>query len=473
MMHPSRNDCDPTKAAPPIVRAVRGSLFFFLNDPGTDTDPADSYQYYDDGILVLSDDGHIADIGSTADMRARYALTTGEIIDYSGRLIIPGFIDTHSHYPQSEIIATYGHQLIQWLEKHAFPAEAQFADKNYASSVSRFFLNELLRNGTTTALIFGSVHKVSVEALFEEAEKLNMRIIGGKVMMDRNAPQYLLDTPETAYADSKALIDTWHNKRGRIRYAITPRFAITSSSAQLKAAQQLYHAYDDVYLQTHVSENQDEIAWIRQLFPSSKSYLNVYHDFGLLGPRSVFAHGIHLTDDEFKLLADNHAAIAFCPTSNLFLGNGLFNVDQACQANIRLALGTDIGAGTSFSILKTMAEAYKVAQLQKADASKPEKPGKHAALTPFKAFYMATLGAARALYLEDNIGTLQPGKEGDFIVLNPDTTPLLSFRMQKSSSLADRLFAFMTLADDRAIEAVYLMGRCWRNNDKQSRIDTI
>ncbi|MBX3628766.1 MAG: guanine deaminase [Nitrosomonas sp.] len=445
-----------------MVRAVRGSLFFFLNDPGTDTDPAGSYQYYDDGILVLSDDGYIADVGSTTDMRSRYTLTADETIDYSGRLIIPGLIDTHSHYPQSEIIATYGHQLIQWLEKHAFPAEAQFTDKNYASSISRFFLNELLRNGTTTALIFGSVHKISVEALFEEAEKLNMRIIGGKVMMDRNAPQYLLDTPETAYSDSKALIDTWHNKRGRIRYAITPRFAITSSGEQLKAAQRLYHVYDDVYLQTHVSENQDEIAWVKQLFPSSKSYLNVYHDFGLLGPRSVFAHGIHLTDDEFKLLADRNAAIAFCPTSNLFLGSGLFSVDHACLANIRLALGTDIGAGTSFSMLKTMAEAYKVVQLKK--ASYTAKPEKHTTLTPFKAFYMATLGAARALYLEESIGTLQPGKEGDFIVLNPDATPLLRFRMQKSSSVADRLFAFMMLADDRAIEAVYLMGQRWQNN---------
>lgn len=444
-----------------IPKAVRGSLFFFLDDPGTDNDPVSSYRYYEDGILILTDDGHIADIGSTTDMQSRYSLTHRDIIDHSGKLIVPGFIDTHTHYPQSGIIAAYGHQLIEWLEKYAFPAEAEFIDKHYARTISRFFLSELLRNGTTTALIFGSVHKVSAEALFEEAEKLNMRIIGGKVMMDRNAPQYLLDTPETAYSDSKALIETWHNKRGRIRYAVTPRFAATSSNEQLQIAQRLYHAYDDVYLQTHVSENQHEIAWVKQLFPSSKSYLNVYNDFGLVGPRSIFAHGIHLTDDEFKLLADKNAAIAFCPTSNLFLGSGLLNFNHACLANVRLTLGTDIGAGTSFSMLKTMAEAYKVIQLQNNSASVSKKK---TALTPFKAFYMATLGAARALFLENKIGTLQPGKEGDFIVLNPDATPLLSFRMKKTLTLADRLFALMMLADDRAIDTVYLMGKRWQNN---------
>ncbi|MDC8445377.1 MAG: guanine deaminase [Nitrosomonas sp.] len=448
-----------------MARAIRGSLFFFLDDPGADHNPVGSYQYFEDGILVLTDDGHIADIGSATNMQSRYGLANRDIIDHSGKLIVPGFIDTHTHYPQSEIIAAYGHQLIQWLDKYAFPAEAKFYDKHYARTISRFFLSELLRNGTTTALIFGSVHKVSAEALFEEAEKLNMRIIGGKIMMDRNAPQHLLDTPETAYSDSKALIETWHNKRGRISYAVTPRFAATSSSEQLQAAQRLYHAYDDMYLQTHVSENQHEIAWIKQLFPSSKSYLNVYNDFGLVGPRSIFAHGIHLTDDEFKLLADKNAAIAFCPTSNLFLGSGLFNFDQACLINVRLTLGTDIGAGTSFSLLKTMAEAYKVVQLQSnsASASKKKTP-----LTPFKTFYMATLGAARALYLEDKIGTLQPGKEGDFIVLNPDATPLLNFRMRKTLSLADRLFTLMMLADDRAIDAVYLMGKRWQNSEAYS-----
>lgn len=468
-MPPYSSESDLTNAATlnssataSLVRAVRGSLFFFLDDPGSDNDPVGSYQYYEDGILVLTDDGHIADIGSTTDIQSKYGFAIRDIIDHSGKLIVPGFIDTHTHYPQSEIIAAYGHQLIQWLDKYAFPVEAKFADKNYACAISQFFLTELLRNGTTTALIFSSVQKVSVEALFEEAEKLNMRIIGGKIMMDRNAPQYLLDTPETAYSDSKALIETWHNKRGRIRYAVTPRFAATSSGEQLKAAQRLYHAYDDMYLQTHVSENQYEIAWIKQLFPSSKSYLNVYNDFGLVGPRSVFAHGIHLTDDEFKLLAEKNAAIAFCPTSNLFLGSGLFNFDQACLANVRLTLGTDIGAGTSFSMLNTMAEAYKVVQLQSNSASASKKK---TALTPFKAFYMATLGAARALYLEDKIGTSQPGKEGDFIVLNLDSTPLLSFRMKKTQSLTDRLFALMMLADDRAIDAVYLMGKRWQNNN--------
>ena len=433
-------------------------MFFLVSDPGTAIDPGNAYRYYEDGILVLNSDGYIADIGSAEHIQSRYTFAPHEIIDYSGKFVVPGFIDAHLHYPQTEIIASYGHQLMQWLEHYAFRAEKRFADKTYAETISRFFFNELLRNGTTTALIFGTVHQVSVEALFEEAERLNMRIIGGKVMMDRNAPKSLLDTPESAYTESKGLIETWHNKRGRIHYAVTPRFAITSSEAQLKAAQQLYHEFDEVYLHTHVSENWDEIEQIKQLFPSSTSYLNVYNDFGLVGPRAIFAHGIHLSKAEFDLLAEKEAAIAFCPTSNLFLGSGLFNFTQAQHAGIRLALGSDIGAGTSFSLLKTMAEAYKVVQLQKKN---PAESGKQTELTPFKAFYLATLGAAKALHIENKIGSLHPGKEGDFIVLNPNATPLMRLRMQTAQSLAERLFAFMMLADDRAVEAVYLMGKRW------------
>jgi len=433
-------------------------LFFLVSDPGTAIDPVNAYRYYEDGMLVLNSDGYIIDIGSTEQIQSRYTFASHEIIDHSGKFIVPGFIDAHLHYPQTEIIASYGHQLMQWLENYAFQAEERFADKAYADAVGQIFFNELLKNGTTTALIFGTVHKVSVTSLFEKAEKLNMRIIGGKVMMDRNAPKSLLDTPESAYIDSKDLIETWHNKRGRIHYAVTPRFAITSSDEQLKAAQQLYCEYDDVYLHTHLSENWNEIEQIKQLFPSSKSYLNVYDDFGLVGPRAIFAHGVHLSKAEFDLLAEKDAAIAFCPTSNLFLGSGLFDFTLAQQANIRLALGSDIGAGTSFCMLKTMAEAYKVVQLQK---TSPTKSGKQVGLTPFKAFYLATLGAAQAIHMENKIGTLHPGKEGDFIVLNPNATPLMSFRMKKAQSLSERLFAFMMLADDRAVESVYLMGKRW------------
>lgn len=440
-----------------VVRAVRGSIFFLTHDPGIDADPLKCYQYYDDGILVLHDDGHILDVGNADQMRARYQLETHEIIDFSGKYILPGFIDTHIHYSQSEIIATYGEQLVQWLDHTAYPVESRFKEKSHAYSVSRFFLNELLRNGTTTALVFGTVHKASIAILFEEAAKLNMRIIGGKVMMDRNAPDDLLDIPETAYADSKTLIETWHNK-GRIQYAITPRFAITSTPEQLIAAAKLYEEYDDIYLQTHVAENLNEVALAKHLFPKAESYLHIYDDFGLVGPRTIYAHGIHLTDDEFDLLAKKNAALSFCPTSNLFLGSGLFNFRKAQHYKIHLSLGTDIGAGTSFSMFQTMNEAYKVVQLQKAYTDSPEK---QITLTPFKAFYLATLGAARALHLDDKLGSLLPDKEGDFIVLNPEATPLLRFRMKNARSLADRLFAMMMLADDRAVEAVYLMGKRW------------
>lgn len=441
-------------------KAVRGTLFYFVADPGTETDPVNAYQYFEDGILVLNEDGCIADIGSVDQIQSKYTFSSHDIADFSGKLIVPGFIDTHIHYPQTEIIASYGHQLMSWLENYAFRAEEKFSDKKYAIAASQFFFNELLRNGTTTALIFGTVHKASVEALFEEAEKLNIRIIGGKVLMDRNTPESLRDTPESAYEESKELIEIWHKKRGRIHYAITPRFAITSSEAQLKSAQKLYHEYNDVYLHTHLSENRDEIAQIRQLFPSSDSYLNVYHDFGLVGPRSVFAHGIYLTDEEYRLIAENNSTISFCPLSNLFLGSGLFNFNQALHFNIRLTLGTDVGAGTSFSLLKTMAEAYKVVQLQKVDEL---TSGKQIDLTPFKAFYLATLGAAKALSLENKIGALHPGQDGDFLVLNPNATPLLGLRMKKAQSLSEQLFAYMMLGDDRAIEAVYLMGKRWLN----------
>ncbi|HBV21565.1 MAG TPA: guanine deaminase [Nitrosomonas sp.] len=442
-------------------KAVRGAIFFLTEDPGAITDPINAYQYYGDGILVLNDNGHILDVGYAAEMRSKYQLTAHEILDYSGKFILPGFIDTHTHYPQSGVIAAFGEQLTDWLEKYIYPTETHFSDKSYARSVSRFFLNELLRNGTTTALVFGTVHKTSVNVLFEEAEKLNMRIIGGKVMMDCNAPVYLLDTPQTAYIDNQALIEAWHNK-GRIQYAVTPRFAITSSPEQLAVAAKLYHACDGIYLQTHVSENLSEVRRARQLFPASKNYLSIYDDFGLIGPRAIFAHGVHLTDEEFSLLAKKEATISFCPTSNLFLGSGLFNFKKAHQGNCHLGFGTDIGAGTSFSMFQTLNEGYKVVQLHKAYTEAPEN---EITLTPFKAFYLATLGAARALYLDDKLGSLQPGKEGDFIVLNLEATPLLKFRIQKTQSLADRLFALMILADDRTVEAVYLMGKRWQKAD--------
>ncbi|SEN36751.1 guanine deaminase [Nitrosomonas marina] len=459
-----------SKSEPSISKpkAVRGSIFYLTDDPGSQSDPFGCYEYYEDGILVLRDDGHILDVGPSAQITVKHRLLANEIADFSGRLVIPGFIDTHIHYPQAEIIAAYGEQLVHWLEKYAYPTESRFADRSYAQAVSRFFLHELLRNGTTTALIFGSVHRSSIDALFREAEKLNLRIIGGKVMMDRNAPEHLLDTAETTNADNEALIATWHNK-GRIQYAITPRFAITSSPAQLIVAAKLYHARDDLYLHTHVAENLNEIALTQQLYPSAKSYLHVYDDFGLVGSRSLFAHGIHLTDDDFGLLAEKQAALSFCPTSNLFLGSGLFNFSKACKKNILLGIGTDIGAGTSFSMFQTMNEAYKVVQLQRSSHHQTQTDSE-THLTPFKAFYLATLGAARALYLDNMLGSFQPGKEGDFIILNLEATPLLKFRMLHTQSLSERLFVLMMLADDRVVDAVYIMGRYWYGHSADAAI---
>ncbi|MEM6426703.1 MAG: guanine deaminase, partial [Cyanobacteria bacterium P01_D01_bin.128] len=332
------------------------------------------------------------------------------------------------------------------------PTERKFQDKDYAREIADVFLDELLRNGTTTALVFAAVYPQSAEAFFEAAQARNMRMISGKVLMDRNAPDYLCDTAESAYQDSKTLIEKWHNK-GRLRYAVTPRFAATSTAEQLSVAGRLLREYPDVYLHTHLSENVDEVALVKTLFPNCEGYLDVYDRAGLVTNRSVFAHGVQLTDAEFVRLSEAEAAIAFCPTSNLFLGSGLFKVEQAKspKAPIKVGLGTDIGAGTSFSVLQTANEAYKVAQLR------------NQKLSPFKALFLATLGGARALALDTVLGNFDLGKEADFVVLNPQATPLLARRnpaptAQTLESLADLAFSLIMMGDDRAVTATHIMG---------------
>jgi guanine deaminase len=343
------------------------------------------------------------------------------------------------------------------METYTFPTERQFADKTYAQKMAKVFLNELARNGTTTALVFGTVHPQSVDALFEEATLHNMRLIAGKVMMDRNAPDYLLDTPLSSYNESKALIQRWHNK-GRLLYAVTPRFAPTSTPEQLALAGKLLKEYPDVYLHTHLSENKGEIAWVQALFPASSGYLDVYNSFALSRKRSVYAHGVHLRDDEFASLAASGAAVAYCPTSNLFLGSGLFDLQKAEQYQVKVGMGTDVGAGTSFSALRTMGEAYKVSQLHKAFVDNPEQ---RRPLTSLKAFYLATLGAAKALDLDDKIGSFRAGREADFIVVNPNATDLMRLRMQSAAGIEDKLFVLQTLGDDRNVEKTYVMGKRW------------
>jgi guanine deaminase len=430
--------------------AYRASVLHFTGDPSA---PGQSYEYYEDGVLLVGADGKVKAVGPAGTILANNQNV--QVVDYRGRLIVPGFIDSHVHYPQTEMIGSFGEQLLEWLNTYTFPTEKQFGNKEYARGVARTFVNELVKNGTTTALVMATVHPESVDALFEEAATRNMRIIAGKVMMDRNAPDYLLDTPQTSYADSKALIQRWH-KRGRALYAVTPRFAPTSSPEQLTAAGKLLQEYPDVYMHTHLSENKGEIAWVQELFPSSNGYLDVYNSFGLSRKRSVYAHGVHLRDDEFASLASTGSAIAFCPTSNLFLGSGLFDLQAAEKHGVKVGLGTDVGAGTSFSALRTMGEAYKVIQLHKAFTDNPadKKP-----LTALKSFYLSTLGAAKALDLDDKIGSFRAGNEADFVVLNPNATELLKFRSARVTSLEEKLFVLQTLGDDRTVERTYIMGK--------------
>lgn len=430
------------------VQAFRGSFLDFVDDPFW-VDEASSTRYLVDGLLVL-ENGLIKDFGPYESLQATYAEVP--VTAYPGKLILPGFIDTHIHYPQTGMIAAYGEQLLQWLSQYTFPTESKFKDKAYAQEVAAFFLDELLKNGTTTALVFAAVFPQSAEAFFEEAERRNLRMIAGKVMMDRHAPDYLLDTAESSYHETKALIQKWH-KKGRLLYAVTPRFAPTSTPEQLKLAGKLLQEFPDVYLHTHLSENVDEIAWVQSLFPESGGYLDAYDQAGLVGEKSVFAHGVHLTDAEFQRLSETQAAIAFCPTSNLFLGSGLFDLEKAKSAEtpVKVGLGTDVGAGTSFSMLQTANEAYKVAQLRRQK------------LSAFKALFLATLGGARALALEDRIGSFDAGKEADFIVLDLRSTPLMAYRNPEFlatslEELADQAFALVMMGDDRAVQATYIMG---------------
>lgn len=433
---------------PAQLKAFRCSFLDFIDDPFY-TSELESVRYVADGLLVI-ENGLVKELGDYESLHAKYVGI--EITSYPGMLIMPGFIDTHVHFPQTEVLASYGEQLLEWLHKYIFPTERKFQEFAYAQKVAAIFLDELLKNGTTTALVFAAVYPESVEAFFTEASRRNLRAISGKVMMDRNAPDYLVDTSESSYHQSKQLIEKWH-KNGRLLYAVTPRFAVTSSVEQLKVASQLLNEFPDVYLHTHLSENVDEIALVGQLFPENEGYLDVYDRAGLVRNRSIFAHGVHLTDTEFARLSEAKSAIAFCPTSNLFLGSGLFKLEKAKSKEhpVKLGLGTDVGAGTSFSLLQTAGEAYKIAQLRKQK------------LSPFQALFLATLGGARALGLENKIGNFETGKEGDFIVIDPRCTELLAFRNGKGTArslaeLAEKVFALMVVGSDRSISATYILG---------------
>lgn len=421
--------------------AFRASILHYLDDPRLQGESA--REYFEDGLLLI-ENGRIAALGPYSDLiKTLDSHITVE--DYSGHLIMPGFIDLHTHYPQTEMIAAYGRQLLEWLNTYTFPTERKFADKDYAKAIATFFVDELLRNGTTTAMVFGTVHKQSVDALFEVAQAQDMRLLAGKVMMDRNAPDFLTDTAQSAYEDSAELIERWHEK-GRLHYAVTPRFAPTSTPEQLQKAGQLLQDYPGVYLQSHLAENRDELAWVAALFPNARDYLDAYEQFGLLGPKSIYAHGIHLSEHACQRLADSATVLAHCPTSNLFLGSGLFDMERMHAQGVRFAIGTDVGAGTSFSMFQTLGDAYKIQQLQSVS------------LAPDQSFYLATLGGARALSLETHLGNFLPGKEADFVVINLKSTPLMAFRTGTCQSLNEVLFVLSMLGDDRLIEATYILG---------------
>lgn len=433
----------------PPIAVIRGPLLCLRGDPfvvGTDAVWQEA-----DGLLLCRN-GVIEAVGAWRELRD--CIPAGvPVVHYPDALIVPGFIDCHVHYVQTGIIGAFGEELLEWLQRHVFPAECRFADKGYATEVAELFCAQLLRNGTTSALVFAATFPASVDALFEVAERRGMRIIAGKVLMDRNAPEALLDTVQQGYDDSAALIGRWHG-RGRLGYAITPRFALSSTPAQLEAAGALWKAYPDAWVHTHLSENKNEVQAVAECFPERASYLDVYDHYGLTGRRAVFAHGVHLHEAEFDRCHATGSAIAHCPTSNLFLGSGLFPLHEALDPRrpVHVGLGTDIGAGTSFSLLATAGEAYKVARLR----------GR--GLTAWEALYLTTLGAARALDIDDRVGSFQVGREADFTVLDPAATPLTSFRSARVDSLEEQLSVLMTLGDDRHVRATWIAGQLAHDN---------
>ena len=444
----ARSASAPERAAPALT-AFRGRVLHFVDDPAIAGERA--HVFHDDGVLVVRD-GRVVQMGDWSALQRSLPQGTS-VVDHRDRLILPGFIDTHIHYPQSDIIASYGEQLLEWLDLYTFPTERRFADAEHAREVASFFLSELLRNGTTSAMVFATVHPVSVDAVFEEARLRGMCIAAGKVLMDRNCPEFLRDTAESGYAQSAELIERWHG-RDRLLYAVTPRFAPTSTDRQLELAGRLLDEHPGVLMQTHVAENMDEVRWVAELFPWSRSYLDVYDHFGLLRDGAVYAHCIHLDREDRRRMATTGAAMSFCATSNLFLGSGLFDLDAAHQDGVRVGIGTDVGGGTSFSMLRTLAESYKVAQLARQR------------LSPLRAFYLATLGGARAMGLADRLGSFAPGKTADFVVLDPAATPLMARRMARADGLVEALFVLMMLGDDRAVEVTYVAGEArWRRDD--------
>ena len=424
-----------------MARALlRGRVLSFLDEPQALDDVA-SYRYWEDGEVEI-EGGKIVSVGQFDG--AQQANTT--IIDHSGKLILPGLIDPHIHVPQMQVIGSYAANLLEWLNTYTFVEEQRFADEAHAARIAGRFFDELIRHGTTTAAAYCTVHPQSVDAFFSAAAERNMLMVGGKVMMDRNAPEALRDTAQSGYDDTKAGIARWHGQ-GRAHYAITPRFAITSTPEQMEMAETLAREYPDLHIQTHVDENLEEIAFARELFPNLPDYLGIYERYHLLGPKTLLGHCIHLTHRECEVLAETRSVAVWCPTSNLFIGSGLFDHDRLHAHGARIGIATDVGGGTSYSMLRTLDEGYKVLQLR----------GQR--LNPLRAFYMMTLGNARAMSLDGRIGAIEVGRDADLVVLDARSTPQMALRMEAVDTLANELFLLQTCGDDRAVVETYVAGK--------------
>lgn len=441
------NDYKVGKSVTNNTKAYRASIFHLLDDPRFNNE---AYQFIDDGLLLVRD-GKVASVGPADTGLAQLPPGT-EVVRFEKGIITPGFFDLHNHFPQLTTVAVYGEQLLGWLNS-IIPQEEVYKIPEVAAERAKIFLKEYLRAGTTTMVTYGSWAKQSVDALFSEAEGLNMRLVAGKVMANRNMPDGISITdPESDYNDSAELIERWHG-RARLAYAVTPRFAISSTPEDLEAAGRLMKEYPSVYMQTHLCENPDEIKFTLELFPDCKSYLDVYDHYGLVGHRSIFGHCIHLVDDDFARVKETGAVLCPNPPSNMFLGSGLFKFQQAKDHGIRLALGTDFGAGNTFSMLNSMENSYKMAQLQ------------GYSLSPFEAFYLSTLGGARALSMDDKLGNFETGKEADFVVLDTLCTPFIQWRLEHAKTPLEKLFVLMMLGDDRAIQRTYVYGEQVHDRD--------
>lgn len=429
--------------------AYRGSIFYFKdsatyeNIPRKKDEKNSHYVYHEDGVLIVKD-GKVKDVGSYSDMKTK--LGNLKTIDYKGMLITPGFIDTHQHAAQSAIVAAYGEKLLGWLDQYVFPSESLYKDPKIAKKELNFFLDQLLANGTTTAVSYGPLFYEATDIFFEELDRRKMRFITGNIMMDRNSPESLSLSAQENYDNAKKLIKKWNNKN-RLSYCLSPRFAISSTDESLELCGSLKKEHPDLYIQTHLDENLKEIEDIKKLFPWSKNYLDVYTHFGLTGKRSVFGHCIHLTDEELNAFKETGAIISWCPISNNFLGSGLFNIERTLKYTNNITLGSDWGAGNTLSMFAVMDDAYKVSMLQSYK------------LASMVRWYFATFGAARSLELQDKIGNLEVGKEADFIVIDPNATPYMQYRQSEVHDIFELLFSLMTLGCDPNIKATYIFGQ--------------